>query len=885
MKRLLSTIVFVVMAAGAFAQPELRVEVPDVVAVNEQFNVTFVYEGENRLSDFSWEPGNDFQLVWGPQTGRSTSIQTVNGKMTKSTQFTYTYVMMPKSAGKFSLPAAVAKVKGKSISSASVTVEVVSGGASSGDSRDASQGGRQAATGTVAEDDLFLRFTLNRTNVVVGEPVEATLKLYQRVNIAGFEDARFPTFNGFWSQEVEAPTNIEFKRESLDDKIYNTAILRKYVLIPQQTGTISIDPAELVCLVNVRVSPKAGASIFDDFFGGGYTTVRKRVASSAMKVNVAPLPSGAPVSFRGGVGNYDISARLSKDSLHTHEAVSLVVTVSGRGNLSLLEAPKVTFPPDVEVYDTKISEKTDRSGISGSKIYEYPFIPRSHGDFVIPSIQYSYYDINAKRYVTKETAPITMSVAKGKESAGVGYTAPSAPLSGRTGVRSLNEDIRFIYTKLPSFSSVGSFFVLSKGFWALTAFLVVLAVMLFLSFRKMAARRADIAGMKNRKATKMALKRLDLAGDFLKRNLYTAFYEELHKAMLGFASDKLNMAVGERSKERIAEEFTARGVDGALAERFVAIVDACEFARYSPDAGHEAMERHYNEAVDVISSIDTCMKGRKGHAGKTAAMALALMLALPFGAIASDGGSAPENAAADYSGKGGYVDDLWKNAVREYSEGKWEDAIASFVNISEMGLESPELYCNIGDAYFKGGDLPHAILYYERALKTDPSYSDAKYNLGIAASLIKDRIDPVPEFVLKSWTKSLCYILDSDGWAVLFIVFLGLTLAMVLLFLLGTAVAARRAGFYSAIVFLLLAGVSLGFSLWQRTEYMKADSAIVMRPVSAVKSSPSAESSTDLFILHEGTKVGILDEVGDWRNIELADGRRGWMRISEMEVI
>lgn len=889
MRKLFTTVLLAVTGFAAYAQTALRVEAPDVVAANEQFNVIFVLEGENSPSDFTWDHGDDFQLVWGPQTGRSTSLQIINGKRTKSSQFTYTYVMMPKRTGKFSLPAAVAKVKGKEISSGQATIEVVSGGAPSGQpQQSASSSGQRTPAGTISENDLFMRLSLNRTDVVVGEPVEATLKLYQRVNIAGFEDARFPSFNGFWSQEVEAPTNIEFRRENIDDQIYNTAVLRKWILIPQQTGQVTIDPAELVCLVNVRVASSVGSSIFDDFFGSDYRTIRKRVSTAPVKVNVSSLPAGAPASFGGGVGKFDISAKLSKDTIATHEAASLIVTIKGRGNISLLEAPKVSFPPDFEVYDTKVSENIDKStgATVGSKVYEYPFIPRSHGDFEIPSIKYSYYDISSDRYVTKETGPIAISVAKGKETHGGGYSnVPSSPVVSRSGVKNLGEDIRFIYTKLPSFSSKGDFFVLSAPFWGIVAALAALACAVYFAFRKMAARRADVAGTKNRKATKMALRRLRLAGEFLKQNLYTAFYEELHKAVLGFSSDKLNIAAGDLSKDRITEEFERIGVDASMTERFVAIIDACEFARYSPDAGHEAMEKHYNEAVNVISSIDTGMKSKKDRtAVKASAMALLFMLVLPFGAAAVDTDS-QENVASDYAGEGGYVDGLWQSAVKAYSDGDWENATMMFEKISDMGLESVELYCNIGNSYYKAGDYAHAILYYERALKLDPSYSDAKYNLEILSGLIQDRIDPVPEFILKAWTRSLCYTLDSDAWAILFVLFMALTLAMVLLFLLGSSTAARMTGFYIAVVCLLLSGASFGFSLWQKNDYMKADSAIVTRPVSSVKSSPSSETSTDLFILHEGTKVNILDEVGGWRNIELADGRQGWMRTSDMEVI
>ena len=256
----------------------------------------------------------------------------------------------------------------------------------------------------VQDSDIFLTLTLDRNKVVVGEPIIATLKLYQRVNIAGFENVSFPTFNGFWSQEIEAPTNIEFAREVYEGQIYNAALLRKFVIIPQQQGQVTINPAEMTCLVNIRVS-SGGTSIFDGLFDD-YRTVRKKVSTGPVTVTVSPLPAGAPASFAGGVGEFKISAKVSKDTLKTHEAASLVLTVSGRGNVSLLETPKVNFPPDMEVYDTKVSDRIDKSGLSGSKTYEFPFIPRSHGDFVIEPVKYSYYDVNQRRYVTLETAPI-----------------------------------------------------------------------------------------------------------------------------------------------------------------------------------------------------------------------------------------------------------------------------------------------------------------------------------------------------------------------------------------------------------------------------------------------------------------------------------------------
>lgn len=866
---------FCVLAASA--QTSIKVQAPNLVGVNEQFNVTFVISGDHAPSDFRWEPGSDFQLVWGPQKGTSTSVSIVNGKSTRSSQTTYTYILLPKNTGRFQLAEAEATVRGDKIVSSRHTVEVVTDGAAAqgqsqgqgqggSSARQQGQGGSSAAqTGTVPAEDMFLRLTFNKRNVMMGETVTATLKLYQRVNIAGFEDAKFPTFNGFWSQEIQAPSQISFNRESVGDKIYNAAVLRSWNLVPQKAGDITVDPAELVCLVNIRTQRAPTGSIFDDFFQDDYQTIRKRVTTQPVTLHVSALPAGAPASFGGGVGSFKMNASLTRDSLLTHDAASLLITVTGSGNTTLLEAPKVSFPPDFEVYDVKTSD------VAGGKQFEYPFIPRSHGEFTIGPVEYGYYDLSAKKYVTLRSPAMQLRVGKGADTAG--GTAGGQLVQGvtRKDVRDLGSDIRFISTKPGTLASVGHFFVGSGGFWILTVLLLALAAAAYFALRGIAARRADVVGSKNRGATKMARKRLAQADTFLKGSLYTAFYEELHRALLGFVSDKLNLDAAEMSKENIAARLCENGVAEGLAADFTALLDACEYARYAPDAGHDAMNTHYEKAVSVISAIDESMRRNPRKAGGAAAALLALLLLLP-----AQRGAAQTKALPD---------SLWTVGVTAYSDGDWAGARKAWEDLRALGLESPQLYCNLGDACFKQDDLAHAILNYERALKIDPSFSDARYNLAFAQSQVQDKIEAVPEFFLKQWGRKACWLLPSDTWAVLFLVFLALALGCVLLFLLGGRTGLRKTGFIAGIAALLLALLCLHFAFWQRTDWRKADGAIVTRPVTTVQSAPGRDSAKDLFVLHEGTKVKILDSVGSWRNIELADGRQGWMEETDLEVI
>ena len=880
MKRLFAAAAAWLLALTAWAQSSIRVEVHNIVEVQERFNVVFVVEGEHSPSDFQWDASEDFTVVWGPQKGSSTSIQMINGKTTRSSQTSYTYILQARRTGTFTLQPAVAKVKGEEVRSKAVSIQVVDGGSSqgttqqggsqAGSSQGSSQGGSQQAAGggqasASSEADLFMRLSLSRSSVVVGEPVTATLKIYHRSNLVGFENAKFPSFKGFWSQEVEAPSNIEFQREQVGGTMYNAAVLRRWVLIPQKAGDQTIDPAEIVCLVNVQRRRASSGSIFDDFFGSDYVTTRQRVSTRAATLQVQALPAGAPSSFGGGVGEYNVQARLSKDSLKTHDAASLFVTVSGKGNIALLEAPKVSFPPDFEAYDVKTTVNTDRSGTSGSKTFEYPFIPRSPGEFSIGPLQYSYYDVKQRRYETAHTPALELKVARSASSGGAVADPGSTLVVDRQGVRNVGEDIRFIRSKTHLSSGKG-FLVYSPLWWGTLLFLLLAGAGCWLGLRKAAARRADISGTRKRKATRMALGRLATARDFLGKNLYTAFYEELHRSLIGFVGDKLSMDMADQNKENITASLIARGVPQETARDFAALLEACEEARYSPDAGHDAMNAHYEDAVRLITAIDSSMKKTPV---KTTALAILLLASLPLTAQA----------------QASYPDSLWNAGVQAYTAGNYQQALQDWEGVRETGLASRELYYNLGNAYFKTGEIAPAILWYERALRLDPSDTDVRYNLDFARSQTQDKIDEVPEIFFEQWGHAICYLLPSNTWAVIGLVAFALLVVCVLLYLLGATSARRRLGFFAGIACLVMAFLGWDFAQWQRQEALRQDMAIVMRPVVSVKSSPSAESAKDLFILHEGTRVKVLDNVSGYSQIELADGRQGWLPTPDVEVI
>ena len=595
---------FLLVGSMAFAQNTFVVDAPKVVGQDEAFRVVFTADGD--IDDFTQPQFTGLEVLAGPSQSTMMSSQYINGKASKKVEISYTYIVRPLAEGIAKISAASASIGGKVYTTGEVSVEVVKGAASQGGSQqqqgqvtgEAQQ--RQSAS-EVSGKDIFLSLAFSKTKVVKGEPIIATLKLYTRVGIAGFEDIKFPVFDGFWSQEIETPQNINFVRENVDGQIYNGAVLRKYVLLPQQTGELAIQPAEMICQVQVMTSPR-GRSIFDDFFDQGYQIVKKRVSSGNAKIKVSPLPAGAPASFGQGVGTFSLKVALGRDSVKAHEAGSVIVTVQGTGNLNLIETPKVQLPADFEQYDVKTTNSYSygANGISGSKSFEFPFIPRSEGVFEIPPVEYSYYDIKQGKYVTLKSAPVEVKVAKGD---GVSAGTLVQGISKQS-VATLGEDIRYILQGAAGLGKKGHFFVGSWLFFVLLALLVVVYAVLYWALKKQAKLRGDVVRTRNKKANKVARTRLKLAKSYMEQNLRSPFYEEVHKALLGYISDKLAIQFADMQRDTIKETMEAKGVSEANIAAFLQVLEDCEMARYSFGGEQGEISQVYGKAMEIISALE-----------------------------------------------------------------------------------------------------------------------------------------------------------------------------------------------------------------------------------------------------------------------------------------
>lgn len=592
-------LLMVVCTTKSYAQISLTADAPRVVEVGENFRVVFTINAKpDNPNSFTLPAIGDFDVLAGPSTSRMNSTQIINGKRTDTEQYSYTYILLPTKEGQFTIPSVSVTVNGKSYSSSPIKIEVVKGGAA-GDAA----GQKKEESGTISSDDIFLKLSVNKSNVVIGERLIATIKLYTRVPIAGLEDIRFPSFNGFWSQELESPQNIEFVRESVGGKIYDAALIRRYLLLPQQSGTIIIDGAELQCQIQVRQESGGSRSLFDSFFDS-YRTVRKRVPAAAVKIVANPLPKGAPSSFGGGVGSFNISSRLSRDSVNANDALSYFIEISGVGNINLIEPPKVEFPSSFELYDTKITDGTQKANIDahGSKLFEYPLIARAPGEYIIPKFEFSYYDIDQKRYITILTEEHKVIVGNSTSTDPSGTT--SITNVNKQSVKNIRDDIRYISTYFGSLKKGNLFFVASTLYFVavLLIFALVTAFAKYLSTK--IKRERDVAGRRNRKANKIAKTRLKRAGSLLNNSDSSLFYKELHTALLGYVSDKLNLTISDSSKENISASLYSKGVNDKHVEELLLLLDECEYARYAPDPTGVGKENNYKKAMELISSME-----------------------------------------------------------------------------------------------------------------------------------------------------------------------------------------------------------------------------------------------------------------------------------------
>lgn len=600
--RLLSTIVFWVLVGtfGTLAQT-VHVQAPDRCEVGRRINVSYVVDTQD-VEDIRVGEFTGFELLYGPSTSRQSSFQMVNGKATQSSSITFTYVLLAQKEGEFKLPVASVDVTGKTIRSNPTTITVLpssggNGGATGTQGQQGQSHGRHNSTETLDDRDLFITATASKTKLFEQEAVVLTYKLYTLVNIRQLA-GEMPELDGFHCQELNNKAQLSLKYEHYNGRNYGTAIWRQYVLFPQKSGKLTIPSISFDAEVEIT---NASADPFDLFFGGGSLTqmVRKTIKTPSIDLDVTALPTPCPDNFSGAVGKFSMTGTLTPEQLNANDAATLQLVVSGQGNMKLMKAPSLGAPKDFEVYTPKETDKTTNtaSGAKGSVIFDYVMVPRHGGNYTIPAIEFVYFDPEAKKYVTLHTDSFKLSVAKSK-------TAASGSVTEKEDVRILSSDIHFIKSGRADIrDSVDDFFATPYYYlWYLC--LAAMSMIIFAVFRRHAKANADIVRKRGKRAGKEAAKRLKQARKLLKNHDTGAFYEETLRALLGYVADKLNIPTTDLAKENVREALVARGVDEALIQQYVEVLEACEFARFAPGDPQATMDKIYDLSTQAITNLN-----------------------------------------------------------------------------------------------------------------------------------------------------------------------------------------------------------------------------------------------------------------------------------------
>lgn len=614
MKRIIQILVLILGFSGVInaADVDFKVSAPGQVSLGERFRLTYQINAD--VDDFTPPQFENFQILSGPNRGQNSSIQIINGKVTQNITITYTYILAASAEGEFTIPPAKAKIKGKDYQSKPKTIRVAKASQNQAPGNNNQQ---QSSQSGIKPDDVYIKAIINKSNLYLGEEAVVTYRIYTKIPISNLSIDKLSSFNGFWSIDLlDNDGNLQQRREIINGEEYIVADLKKAAIYPQKSGELEIEPLKLSCVAQVQTSRKRVSSndpffdsFFNDpFFSNNYRNVELNLKSNILKLNVRNLPAeGKPNFFNGAVGQYSLGSNVDSKEVNANEAITLKYTISGKGNVDLLPDLNVEFPPDFEVYDPKISTKTRKnsSGISGYKTFEYTIIPRSAGEYEIPSVQFSYFDPKQKKYneVNSDSYKILVNRSTSTNNQNVTYAG-----SSQEDIKYIGEDIRYIFLMPFELEPFEHFFFGSSLFFILLIIPLIIAALIIIIYRSEKKRRGNTSLMKNKNATKVAKKRLKKAHEFLKSKSETDFYNETSQALWGYVSDKFNIPLSELSSDTVSDKLSKKGVKQEIIFDFVETLNNCEFARFAPGDQGTMMEKVYQQGINIISEIEDQLK-------------------------------------------------------------------------------------------------------------------------------------------------------------------------------------------------------------------------------------------------------------------------------------
>ena len=595
------------------AQVRFTGKAKQTVRVGERFRV--IYEVNQEANNFRSPNFGNLQVLSGPSTSTNSSIQYINGKMTQNYSMSYTYLVQATKEGDVVISPANVTVDRTNVSSNRILIKVVSGTSPQQGNTNRSQGNQSTETGILQKDDVYIKTIVSNKSPFIGQQVILTYKIYTKVPISNLMVKKLSSFQGFWSKSLmEDNRQYQQKTEFINGEEYIVAEINKFAIFPQKTGKLIIDPTEMECTVQLRVQGKKKRSNdpFEDFFNDPFfnrnvKNIATVIKSNPVTINVKPLPQkGKPKGFNGAVGNFRLSSKIDRTDLSANDALTLTYTISGKGNLELINLPEVKFPVDFESFEPKVTSniKTNSTGISGRKKFEFLAIPRNAGSFEIKPVTLSYFNPSDLKYHSVSSESYNVQVSKGNiTSNGISYSS-----SAQEDIRFIGKDIHHIKSLPFNLKRKGEFLFLSNTFFIFLIIPIIIMIIIIILVTQLEKRKSNIGLIKNRKANKIAKSRLKTSEKYKSAGDDKAYYDEIAQALWGYIADKFSLKQSELSIETVADMLTEKGVEDTITESFINTLNNIEFARFAPSDSSDKMENIYNESVIAIMQAEKALK-------------------------------------------------------------------------------------------------------------------------------------------------------------------------------------------------------------------------------------------------------------------------------------
>lgn len=566
----------------------------NAIEVGDVFYLTIYV---SNVSDAPSKPQNvaGAKLLYFERTAEQSGFSNINGVTSRSYAATYTATLRAVKEGAFSYgPLSVGGVKSNkvhySIGKATPQQSVSPGAAtSSPDSRDDDTKPKYIGKG---DGNLFLRASVSSTNAYEQQAIVYTVKLYTTYDAIKFIGAtEAPKFDGFVIEESkDISSSLSF--ENFKGKTYATAVIARYIIFPQMTGTLKVTGNNYTIAVDRR------EYYHDSFFGNMSfsTPLQLNVSPNDLVVNVRELPSPKPADFSGAVGKFKLSSQLKSSEFKTNQAASIVYKLEGVGNIKYVQLPDLSalFPPELEIYTptTKQSVSVGSSSVSGSVTFDYSFMPLEEGGFRIPDVRLVYFNPESGRYETSVAKGYEISVGKGKSS------------DADTSRQRLKFDSRLLHVKSDDLVKNKIPLIYRWGYWLWYIIPVLLLLLAVVVYRRYVSLHADMVDFNSRRADKLARRRLRKAAAAMRRDDADVFFDELLTALWGYLGDKLKMPTSELLRDNIKQVLTSRGISEDVINQLIGIIDDAEFAKYSSASGGESLHNAYDRSVSVINSLE-----------------------------------------------------------------------------------------------------------------------------------------------------------------------------------------------------------------------------------------------------------------------------------------